>query len=376
MRILSEASRERSPQTYLLAGTLLLLVISSLFCGLSVILPGNRSLGLMVGTIALQTLIGVFAAMTFLLQQRQAGRLKQNKAFLKLLTQRIPSMLYQYQMKAFGQDSGFTYCSDGIQRLFGLKASDVVGLSYADSPLFKCVYPPDLEKIMAATTASMKAGGPAHCDFRVQQADQSLRWVRGDFYAERQADATYVWYGSCTDISELKEREEALRKQSITDELTGIYNRRYFMENLTRLIAQARRYAVEVSLVMIDLDHFKQINDRWGHEAGDQVLRQSCDLIRERLRITDIFCRVGGEEFAILCPHTDGPQAVQLADKLRRSLSATPMQDCGPITASFGVACWRPDEQGSELLRRADFATYSAKRNGRNTVVLSDGLSM
>jgi PAS domain S-box-containing protein len=183
---------------------------------------------------------------------------------LKLLTQRIPSMLYQYQMKAIGQNSRFTYCSDGIQRVFGLAPSDVVGKPYADSPSFKCVYPPDLDRILAATTASMEASGPAQCEFRLQQPDQSQRWVRGDFYAERQADGSFVWYGSCTDITELKEREEALRVQSITDELTGIYNRRYFMENLERQIAQGRRHGVSVSLIMIDLDHFKQINDRWG----------------------------------------------------------------------------------------------------------------
>jgi diguanylate cyclase (GGDEF)-like protein len=100
------------------------------------------------------------------------------------------------------------------------------------------------------------------------------------------------------------------------------------------------------------------------------VLRQTCDLIRERVRITDIFCRVGGEEFAILYPHTKGRDAAHLADELRQSLAALQIAGPGQVTASFGVADWMPDEQVGDLLRRTDAANYSAKRAGRNTVVL------
>lgn len=119
---------------------------------------------------------------------------------------------------------------------------------------------------------------------------------------------------------------------------------------------------------MLDLDHFKSINDRWGHEGGDRVLKETCRLIGQRLRSIDVFCRIGGEELAILCPSTQAKQAASLAESLCQSLANHVIPPVGQVTASFGVACWQRELDVQALLRRADEATYSAKQEGRNRV--------
>jgi diguanylate cyclase (GGDEF)-like protein len=119
---------------------------------------------------------------------------------------------------------------------------------------------------------------------------------------------------------------------------------------------------------MLDIDHFKRINDQHGHGIGDDVLRELCKRISQRLRRTDVFCRLGGEEFVVLCPHTDSAQAYCLAMELWQSLRSVPMAPVGVVTASFGVASWRIDEGIDGLLLRADSAVYVAKQAGRDRV--------
>ncbi|MDD5445569.1 MAG: GGDEF domain-containing protein, partial [Pseudomonas fluorescens] len=128
------------------------------------------------------------------------------------------------------------------------------------------------------------------------------------------------------------------------------------------------RTAGALSLIMFDIDHFKRINDQYGHAVGDGALQEVCKRISQRLRRTDVFCRLGGEEFVVLCPHTNGDQAYSLAMELWQSLRNTSMEPVGVVTASFGVASWRVDEGVDELLLRADSAVYVAKQAGRDRV--------
>jgi diguanylate cyclase (GGDEF)-like protein len=161
--------------------------------------------------------------------------------------------------------------------------------------------------------------------------------------------------------------------QAVTDELTGIYNRRHFITSLDQMVDTAHRYGAPFSLILFDLDHFKSINDRFGHETGDEVLRQVCRLIGQRLRSSDVFCRIGGEELAIICPFTSQDNAEQLANALCVSLANHEIALAGNVTASFGVATWLQGLSAEALLRRADLASYSAKQTGRNRVVSADG---
>ena len=167
---------------------------------------------------------------------------------------------------------------------------------------------------------------------------------------------------------ELAYLNNKLMELAITDALTGAFNRRYFQERLESEIARAQRREGSLALVMLDIDHFKQVNDRFGHAAGDQVLTLFCQRLSQRLRRIDVLCRLGGEEFIVLCPDTDQVQAMAVATALWQALRSEPVDGVGLVTASFGVAAWELGESGDSLLRRVDDAVYAAKKAGRDRV--------
>jgi diguanylate cyclase (GGDEF)-like protein/PAS domain S-box-containing protein len=169
---------------------------------------------------------------------------------------------------------------------------------------------------------------------------------------------------------------EALRMQSICDPLTGLYNRRFTQEWLKRELPRGSRKGRPTSLLMLDLDHFKRFNDNFGHECGDLVLQKVSTLLRESVRSSDVACRMGGEELALLLPETSLTDAAAIAEKLRARIEALAVfydgQSCGRITVSIGVA--RAPEHGTSpeaLIRAADTVLYRAKAAGRNRVVVA-----
>ena len=171
------------------------------------------------------------------------------------------------------------------------------------------------------------------------------------------------------DVSERKKLMERLKELSITDALTGLYNRRYFVEKLKDEIDRSRRYGDEFTIIMLDLDHFKSINDTFGHSKGDEVLVGTASAIKARLRCTDVFARWGGEEFIILLPSTALEGAITLAEELREILAQQEYQIGRPVTASFGVAPYLDGDSPDQLIVRADSLLYKAKGAGRNCVV-------
>lgn len=172
----------------------------------------------------------------------------------------------------------------------------------------------------------------------------------------------------CLDITERKRVEEELRTMSVTDALTGVYNRRYFQERLQAELLRAEGQGATFAVVMLDIDHFKGINDRLGHAVGDHVLQAICQRLCQRLRHSDVFCRLGGEEFMVLCPDTDSDQAHDLALQLWAALRGEPVDGVGRVTASFGIASWRKGEGADALLLRADSGVYAAKLGGRDRI--------
>jgi diguanylate cyclase (GGDEF)-like protein len=177
----------------------------------------------------------------------------------------------------------------------------------------------------------------------------------------------------CTEFSQLE-----LTKAARLDYLTGICNRRAIEDLAGRSIAAARRHGMPLAMMIIDVDHFKRINDEYGHEGGDDALIETVRRIRDSLRTEDLVGRLGGEEFVAVMPSTDGQSALAAAERIRSSFSEAPMRIGGSditITVSVGVAVLdAQDQQYSHLLRRADRAMYAAKTAGRNKVML-DGVS-
>lgn len=165
---------------------------------------------------------------------------------------------------------------------------------------------------------------------------------------------------------------EEVTRRARTDSLTGLANRRHFDEQLRRVVAETDRFGGTCSLVLIDLDHFKSVNDRLGHQAGDAVLKHIAQVMRDAVRTVDLCARYGGEELALLLPQTSQEGAVELADRLRQMIEQRPTPNAGqsiPVTASFGVATYpMPVPYGDWLVLAADKALYEAKAAGRNCV--------
>lgn len=171
------------------------------------------------------------------------------------------------------------------------------------------------------------------------------------------------------DITDRKDLENRLFELAVTDELTRAYNRRKFHEELNRHIEMSRRYGSSLSIIMFDMDHFKSVNDRFGHEAGDEVLATISGSILSGKRKVDIFGRWGGEEFLLLLPGTDIDAAAGLAERLRGKIASLKYSLCPePVTASLGVARFRDTENDNDFIRRVDEALYRAKDEGRNRV--------
>jgi diguanylate cyclase (GGDEF)-like protein/PAS domain S-box-containing protein len=194
--------------------------------------------------------------------------------------------------------------------------------------------------------------------------------------AQRQQLAVTVAEQLALAIANFRLRE-TLRLQSVRDPLTGLYNRRYLEESLERELRRSERAGNPMSLIMLDIDHFKDYNDRFGHEAGDRVLSLLGDFLKAHLRGSDIACRYGGEEFILLLPDAPLGVTVQRASTLREEVKKIPVKYGGAtlegITLSLGVATLRPSQSGAQLIRAADVALYEAKAKGRDQVAIAAG---
>ncbi|MCW8895602.1 MAG: diguanylate cyclase [Sulfurimonas sp.] len=170
-----------------------------------------------------------------------------------------------------------------------------------------------------------------------------------------------------SNISEQEKYKNELEHLSITDSLTGIGNRRYFQQKIEEETLRAKRYVNPLSLIIFDVDHFKKVNDKYGHNVGDEVLKEYTKLVASMLRTNDIFCRIGGEEFIIILPHATKDDAKSIAEKLRVKIQES--KKIIPITMSFGVVEYIKGEDSEAIFKRADQALYKAKDSGRNIVV-------
>ncbi|MDF9777823.1 sensor domain-containing diguanylate cyclase [Pseudomonas baetica] len=283
---------------------------------------------------------------------------------LKKLSAHVPGGIYQFKMEFDGRFS-VIYASDGIREIYELEP-DV--LLFNAEAIFTRIHPQDSARVRASIRASADTLSPWREEYRVQLPQRGLRWVRGEATPEELPGGGVLWHGYISDISDMKRVEEELRALSVTDSLTGIHNRRYFQERLTTEMARVERGGGSLSVIMLDIDHFKRINDQHGHAIGDRVLQAVCERIGNRLRRTDVFCRLGGEEFMVLCPDIGGEQAYMLARQLWQGLRSSPIEGVGTVTASFGIASWRAGEGVDALLLRADSGVYAAKQAGRDRV--------
>lgn len=283
---------------------------------------------------------------------------------LEKLSAHVPGGIYQYQLNLDGS-SRFNYTNKGMWRIYELPED----MKHRNKgAVFDRIHALDLERIKQSIVFSAEHLTPWREEYRVDLPSRGVRWLRGEATPERLPDGAVIWHGFVSDISDLKRVEDELRALSVTDVLTGVYNRRFFQERLSAELSRLQRHEGSLSVIMLDIDHFKRINDRFGHAMGDFVLQELCQRISQRLRRGDVFCRLGGEEFMVLCPDTNGPHAHALAMDLWQVLRSDSIDGVGVVTASFGTASWRANEGADALLLRADSGVYAAKQAGRDRV--------
>jgi len=243
-------------------------------------------------------------------------------------------------------------------------ASDVRSVRALTHPEDDALLVDEMEAHLAGTRPFFET------DVRMRRKSGGYIWtnMRGRVTERDGQDKPVRVTGMLIDISRRKELEGELERLATTDELTGLFNRRYGIDAVKNEIARAQRSGRPLSLILLDIDHFKGVNDRFGHDVGDKVLADLARLLRERLRRTDTAARWGGEEFAVILPETDCVGGRRFAGELLARMDEIKTPDGEGISASFGVVDYRGDESASELVKRADRLMYRAKQAGRARV--------
>ncbi len=175
---------------------------------------------------------------------------------------------------------------------------------------------------------------------------------------------------------ENENKSKILFEMATKDALTGAYNRNYFTDAFDKKASEARRTGNPFSIILLDVDHFKSINDQYGHLKGDYVLKEIASILKENLRESDVVCRWGGEEFIVLCLNTDLEKANIVSEKLRRAIETQKFKGVYRITVSVGVTQWLEDDKRDTVLKRVDNSLYLAKLTGRNKVVSEEGIEI
>lgn len=286
------------------------------------------------------------------------------------LSQTVPGVLYVFKMTPNGELS-FPYVSEKIVEFYGLTSKLV-----RNDPNFvvNIVHPDDLPGLMKSIAHSKKTMKVWRYEYRAE-IQGKMSWLQGVATPEVDEDGAILWYGIVTNIDKQKALENKLLALSITDELTGLYNRRFILAELEKQFASVQRYGEPVSVALIDLDNFKSINDTYGHPAGDKVLIAFGKIMSSRLRETDIYGRFGGEEFFIIFPNQSCENAMNsvsdILEIFRAQSFVTQTGQAFNTTFSAGITEITSDDKDvSEVISRADSALYTAKGQGRNELVL------
>lgn len=275
----------------------------------------------------------------------------------------------------FSKDAAGVYraCNHAFEEYLGLGRDEIIGATVYD------VSSPELARVYdAADRALMAEGGHQIYEAQVRYADGSLHDVT--FFKSvlrNEAGEVDGLSGVMLDITERRRLEAELLQRAETDALTGLQNRSTFMSRAELEIERSAISSSHPSFLLLDLDYFKSINDRWGHAAGDEALCAVAACFQSALRSGDALARMGGEEFAVMLPNTSLAEAGLIAERIRESVAELSVESRPTLhlTVSVGVSGWASAQTAEDVLRAADAALYEAKRTGRNRVVVSAAAS-
>jgi diguanylate cyclase (GGDEF)-like protein/PAS domain S-box-containing protein len=312
-------------------------------------------------------------------QKRVEAALRESEERLRFITENTHDVVWQLD-----GDLRFTYVNGADERMRGYPREEVIGRNLREivTPAGQLV----VDQVMRHRREQRETapdGSDSH-DNHVESFEVEMRCKGGnrvwaEIYATviRDTAGRIVGYvGVARDATQRREKHAQLREQTIRDPLTGLFNRRYLDESLRRELLRAKRDGQPLSLLMIDIDHFKRLNDTHGHQAGDEVLKRLGELIRRGARRADLPCRYGGEEFLLVLPDMSAEDAAGCAEEWRMAFANERIDFDGRIvlsaTFSAGVATCPANGNSCEgLIRAADQALYAAKNSGRNRVVVS-----
>jgi len=260
------------------------------------------------------------------------------------------------------------YVSISISKLTGYTQTEFYTNEYS---YVNCIHKDDKKQIKKEFLKALRENlyFITHEPYRIYTKGLKEKWILAHTVIVRNSDNKVTGYvGYLTDITELKTKEIMLKELSITDQLTKVYNRVHLDEILNSQHYRFKRSAEACSVVLIDIDYFKQVNDTYGHLVGDRVLIEFTQLLSHVIRKGDTLGRWGGEEFLVILPHTQKAEAVKFAEKLRVIIQNNIFSDVKHKTASFGVASFTEDITVNHVIENADKALYNAKEDGRNCV--------
>lgn len=266
-------------------------------------------------------------------------------------------------------NGGIIFSNKGAQTMFGYSEEEILGkpLTVLMPERYREDHQKGIERLKM-TGESKYIGGTSEMhglrkdgsEFPIELA-VSMWKARGEtFYS-----------GIVRNITRRRHLEHELKRLATTDRLTQAFNRTKFNEVINKEMERAKRYRHPLSMIMFDIDHFKEVNDTYGHAVGDFVLQTLTKIVGKNLRESDYLVRWGGEEFIIITPETDIEKTRVLAERVRRAIEIHNFDRSGQITVSFGVTAYRADDTEDTIVKRADDAMYEAKKKGRNRVVVS-----
>ena len=299
----------------------------------------------------------------------EVERLREREQLFSSLLGSVNAVLWAFDW----DEQRIIYVSPAYERVFGRSAALLMA-SYDEWR--NSIYPDDLDYAAESLAQVLETGAVEQREYRIIRSDGQLRWLSDKcFISSRQASGHgTVIVGIAEDITDKKRLEGELHRLATTDVLTESSNRRHFFDCARREFDQARQYGGSMALLLLDLDDFKKINDRYGHQMGDQVLQRLAHCGATALRRDDLFGRIGGEEFAALFPGCEPDVALQVAERLQREVQRLSFQYEGEtfgITVSQGLTVLRTGDANLEALyARADAAMYQAKRQGKNQIVI------
>ena len=300
-------------------------------------------------------------------QQKQVeAKLRESKERLRFITENTHDVVWQLD-----RELRFIFINGADERMRGYRREEIIGCSLGDQITLsgRQILDQATKRQLSSTESSVES-------FEVEMfcKDGGRIWVEINSTPIRDSSGDITGYiGVARDATQHREMHEKLRQQSIRDPLTGLFNRRYLDESFERELSRAKRDGLPLSLLMVDIDHFKKLNDTHGHQAGDEVLKRLGELIGNGARSADLPCRYGGEEFLLVLPTMSLESAAERADNWRLTFANEQIAFAGTLlsaTLSVGVAAF-PGHGTTcdELIRAADQALYAAKHSGRNRVV-------